>query len=228
MKFLVVSDIHANMDALEEVLKHANKIGYDKIVCLGDIVGYGPNPNEVVEWARAEAEKGMSIVTGNHDIDISRDTDIDGYNPDACNAIMIQRNIVTDDNKNFLRSLQTNAHDTEHGLHFVHGSPRTWDEYVFMPWQVEQCNKYIIGNTCFIGHTHYPHIWKTKEEKVIVNVGSVGQPRDNNPNSCAVIFDTDTKHIEHFRTEYDVKKVQDKMRKQKYSQYLIQRLAHGN
>lgn len=228
MRFLIVSDIHANMDALEQVLSRANSLKYDRIACLGDLVGYGPNPNEVVEWAKQEAEKGMIIVTGNHDIDISKDTDISGYNPDACAAIIIQRNIVTESNKEFLRKLPTQAHNTEYGLHFVHGSPVSWDEYVFMQWQTERCDKYIIGNTCFIGHTHCPKIWNLKNGKVLVNVGSVGQPRDNNPNSCAVIFDTDTKHIEHFRTEYDIKKVQDKMIKQGYSQYLITRLAHGN
>jgi putative phosphoesterase len=227
MRLLILSDIHANLDALESVLMYADKKGYDKIVCLGDVVGYGPNPNETVAWAKREVEKGMIIVKGNHDDDISTDTDVSWYNYDAGNAILIQRNIVTEDNKTFLRNLPLEACDKEYGLHFVHGSPNHWKEYIMMHDDASACFKQIQGEISFIGHTHFPAVWRDMGKLRIINAGSVGQPRDNNPNPCAVLFDTDTKKFEHFRIQYNIKAVQEKMKEQGYTPYLINRLAKG-
>ena len=228
-RWLIISDVHANMDALTTCLEKAKQIGYDKIACLGDLVGYGPNPNEVVAWA-IETQKNdpdSVFVMGNHDESISNlNFDISCYNPHARYAIQFQRKQITDATRKFLSSLP--KHAKSDGLQFVHGSPINWDDYILSVEDAVWAVKSVTESVCFVGHTHVPNIWlNDKCEIKIINVGSVGQPRDGNPESCFMIYDLNTKIPLYTRVPYDVKAVQDKMTELEISDHLIRRLANG-
>ena len=229
MRLLILSDIHSNLDALLSVLKHVKEEAeetYEKIVCLGDLVGYGPNPNEVCEWAINEKKNGGIFVMGNHDESISTDCDISDYNPSAKWAIQIQRRMVSELNKKFLRSLPYK--ETFETVMFVHGSPSFWSDYIYDEHDAKSNFRYIKGDICFIGHTHGPDIYRDdKGIPKIVNVGSVGQPRDGDARSCYVIFDTVTKEIITNRCKYDVGLVQEKMRKIEMPAHLVDRIEKG-
>ena len=231
MKFLVISDVHANMIALEAVLNNAKKIGYDKLIFCGDIVGYGPQPNECCEWAKQEQSNGGIFVIGNHDKSISEDGSLAWYNPSAAKAIEIHRSIVTSENKSFLASLPLNHIDEANHIHFVHGSPYQWDDYIQERWEAEAHFKSVIGDICFIGHTHTPAIWKEDGNPKIVNVGSVGQPRDDNPKASFCIYNpsamTDAAKVVIYRVAYDVASVQEKMKNINMPKGLIDRIAKG-
>lgn len=227
MKLLIISDIHGNLDALNAILEKAKGIGYDKLICLGDLVGYGPTPNEIVEWAIDESEKGSIFLKGNHDKDIAGDGDLSWYNPNAAEAITIHRKLVTPQNKEFLKSLPYQLKDDGLNLHFVHGAPRIWDEYILDSFDAKINFPHVFGELCFVGHTHIPIVWKDNDQPKIVNVGSVGQPRDGDPRACFVIYETQNQKIDFHRVEYDIRCVQGKMKKIKMPSYLINRLEKG-
>lgn len=229
MRLLILSDIHSNLEALLAVLKHVKEEAeetYDKIACCGDLVGYGSNPNEVVEWAINEKKNGGIFVMGNHDQSISGDSDTREYNPSARWAIQIQRKMVTEPNKIFLRSLQHRIEFEK--IMFIHGSPSYWEDYIHDEHDARMNFQYIRGNICFIGHTHYPAVYRDEKGiPKIVNVGSVGQPRDGDARACYVIFDTITREIITNRCKYDVDSVQKKMRTIDMPSHLVDRLEKG-
>jgi len=228
VKWLMISDIHSNFDALQTVLSKAKKFKYDRIAVLGDLVGYGPNPNEVVEWAIEERKNGGIFVRGNHDDIIGdKSQDTAWYNYNAALAIQLQRDILTGDNAKFLLALPTST--MEGNMQFIHGSPIGWTEYILYSYEANAGIKAMQGDICFVGHTHCPAVWKDDDLRTkIVNVGSVGQPRDNNPKASFVIFDSETRQSKFHRVTYDVKAVQDKMAAIKgMPPDLIGRLAYG-
>lgn len=229
-KWLIVSDIHSNIEALNACIDFSKTIQYDRFACLGDLVGYGPNPNEVVAWAIAQkASRPDSVfIMGNHDLMISDSSlSLFGYNPSAREAIESQRKILNDTSKEFLLSLKENVIVDD--LHFTHGSPCQWDEYISNSWDAQYAMGCINGNTCFIGHTHRPEEWLSTDGFLkIINVGSVGQPRDGDPRSCTALYDSVTKSVEFFRVEYDIKAVQTKMEAINSPKRLIERLETGN
>ena len=228
MKWLIISDIHSNLDALDIVLARAKKFHYDRMACLGDLVGYGPNPNEIVEWAKGETKSGSIFVRGNHDDVIGDKTkDTTWYNPAAELAIKLQRKMLTDDNAKFLTDLPLSA--LENDIQFIHGSPGGWDEYITYSSEAEYGISCMKGYMCFIGHTHSPAVWKDDDLRPkIINVGSVGQPRDDNPKACFVIFDSVTKEFKFHRAQHDVAAVQKKMSAiEGMPPSLIERLKEG-
>lgn len=224
-RWLILSDIHGNMEALLACLEKAKEIGYDRIACLGDLVGYGPEPNEVVDWIKGE--KDAVCVCGNHDrtiADIS--LSVLDYTPLARKSMELQRKLVNESSREFLLSLPEFV--IVNYLHFVHGSPLLWDDYILRPSDAWAAMPYVKGDICFIGHTHSPRQWKDDDGNIrIVNVGSVGQPRDENPHSSFVIFDEQQNKIDNIRVKYDIEKVQEKMKKLNISDVLIKRLRYG-
>ncbi len=226
MKRAIISDIHGNFEALTAVLARIEELGLDEIICLGDIIGYGPDPIRCLDTVM---QRCRLTILGNHDQ--AAIFDPEGFNPVAMRAILWTRQQLEDAPAgqqsdlrwDFLGELPR-RHDEGKHL-FVHGSPRDpTNEYVFPEMGF---NKAVMGHfmsrfeqTCFQGHTHIPGRFteaagfQTPEElgddfsldgdKSLINVGSVGQPRDENPKSCFVVLDTDANTARYERVEYDI------------------------
>lgn len=232
MKRALISDIHGNYEALTAVLEFISSIGVEEIVCLGDIIGYGPDPIKCLDLVMNHCQL---TILGNHDQAALFDPE--GFNPVAMRAIFWTREQLeseegqaADARWDFLGELPR-CHDGGKYL-FVHGSPRDpTNEYVF-PEHVYEKNRMEallkrFEQYCFQGHTHIPgvftesgsfiqpeqrdHFFKLDQEKCMINVGSVGQPRDENPKSCFVVLDTDEDTVQYHRIEYDVQKTRQKI-----------------
>jgi len=219
LKIGVISDIHSNLEGLNTALDYL-KGKVDKIHCLGDIVGYGACPNECLELVREATEV---AIRGNHDsatIDLMLSI---GFNPIAKEAVYWTREVLSDDNLKWLKSLKE-AEDTEVS-HLAHGSLKDPLIYIFCEYDARESFQYQTKQVAFIGHTHvseYYHLDVESESinrtecfsggvikledggKYLVNVGSVGQPRDGNPELSFGIFDVDSKEIEIVRLPYDI------------------------
>ncbi len=228
MKVAFIADPHGNLPALEAVL---NEIGNLKIFCCGDLVGYNPFPNEVIEMLR---NKKIPCILGNHDfVAAENDTSVfkrielkEGFNPVAYKAIEWTQKNLKPENLKFLKSLPL-FYETK-DFYMVHGSPRNpLEEYIFPhhPY-MESFLEGIKQNLLVLGHTHQPMI-KKFGEKTILNPGSVGQPRDGNPKASFAIYDTKTQEAEIKRVEYDIEKVADKILESGLPQELAMRLFHG-
>ena len=234
LKRALISDIHANLEALRVVLDDISDQGVSEIVCLGDIVGYGPNPCECLDEIMQRCH-GRCIL-GNHDQAALFDPD--GFNPVALRAVYWTREQLDkghggrariDARWEFLGELpRMQVQDDD--LTFVHGSPREpTNEYVF-PEDIYNHRKMdtlfgLISKYCFQGHTHIPGIftsqmefitpddcgykYRLRDEKTMINVGSVGQPRDNDPRCCYVIYDGD--YVIFRRLEYPIDAVREKI-----------------
>jgi predicted phosphodiesterase len=234
VKRAIISDIHGNFEALTAVMGRIGEIGVDEIICLGDIIGYGPDPLQCLDTVIAKCQL---TILGNHDQ--AAIFDPEGFNPVAMKAIYWTREQLENDTSDleqadrrwdFLGELPR-RHDEGEYL-FVHGSPRDpTNEYVFPETVYEQDLLSSLMSrfekVCFQGHTHIPgvftesgsfitpedrdHLIQLNEEKCMINVGSVGQPRDGNPKSCFVILDTEKKIVEYHRVEYDAETTRDKI-----------------
>jgi len=234
MKRALISDIHGNLEALEAVMDDIGEAGVDEIYCLGDIIGYGPNPCECLDRVIEDCQ---TTILGNHDQAALFDPD--GFNPMALQAIYWTRdqldngpgsNQQVNRRWDFLGELPRKIDQGQ--FLFVHGSPRDpTNEYIF-PEDIFNQRKIesLFGKVeqfAFCGHTHLPGVFTTdcefvrpdqcdhkfylKREKLIINVGSVGQPRDEDNRSCYVILDADAMTIEYRRVDYDRQKTAQKI-----------------
>jgi len=225
-KVLVISDVHANITALEAVLADAGKV--DQVWCLGDIAGYGPDPNECIERVRALPE--LICMMGNHDYAAIGNMPLEVFNIDAKKALLWQREKLTEASREFLRTLAQEPKVCG-SITLVHGSPRDpiW-EYI-MNTLVARINlDFFYTLWCLVGHSHFQAVFQyhaeTDEmsiqvpvpaeryelkERAILNPGSVGQPRDRDPRAAYAIFDPKAKIWEPHRVEYDIKSVQKRI-----------------
>jgi predicted phosphodiesterase len=226
MRILVLSDIHANLTALETVLENAGVV--DAVWCLGDIVGYGPDPNECV--ARIRGLPNLVCLLGNHDAAALSRIPIETFNTDARRSIEWMQEILAKESYAFLSELPETVVAGQVTL--VHGSPRNpvW-EYILDIHTAEQNLGYFDTQLCMVGHTHLPIAyiedletkalhWKIPAEgeviqlntRAIVNPGSVGQPRDHDPRASYGIFYPENNGWEIHRVEYDIRAVQKRIR----------------
>jgi len=241
MKALIISDIHANLTALEAVLKDAGH--YDTTWMLGDVVGYGPDPNECI--ARLKELPDLICLLGNHDAATLGLIDTAAFNRSASLAIQWTKDTISPANLSYLDSLPKIA---RHGdITLAHGSPRQpiWEYLLDIRTATENFG-YFETSYCFVGHTHLPTIYHLPEERnvaelivpepghsislsprSIVNPGSVGQPRGHDSRASYAIFDFETNTIEHHRVGYDIGSVQNRMRKAGLPRRHITRLAEG-
>jgi predicted phosphodiesterase len=237
MRIAVLSDIHGNLPALEAVLAELRP--YDAVWHLGDIVGYGPQPNEVV--ARLVAE-GATGVRGNHDSAAIGELATDDFNDDAAAALEWTTANIGADTAAWLRA-QPGRREAD-GFTLVHGSPRdpTW-EYVYSIGTARANMTLFDTSYCLVGHTHVPLAFVAAGvgattvtppaplvldgQRAIVNPGSVGQPRDGDPRASAMILDTETMSIEWHRVVYPIEPVQRLMREAGLPARLITRLDYG-
>ncbi len=242
MRILVISDIHANLTAFETVLDDA-KGSWEYVWCLGDVVGYGPDPNECVELLKTLPHL---CLAGNHDWAALGRLDIRTFNPDARRAVNWTREMLTPENTAYLEALPTTFVIGQYTL--AHGSPRepVW-EYILEPIVASLNFSHFETPYCLVGHTHQPVIYELLNDqgdtdmvapayntmrqlngrRVIINPGSIGQPRDQNPDAAYAILDVERNTWEHRRIPYDVASVQKRMAKADLPERLIARLAHG-
>lgn len=241
MRALVISDIHANLVALETVLRDAP--AHDAVWCLGDLVGYGPNPNECVECVRGLP--GLKCLVGNHDKAVLGEIPINTFNTDARASIGWTQHVTSPETLAYLRALPEREYFGEFTL--VHGSPRqpVW-EYILDRYIAQENFSFIRTRYCLVGHTHLPVIYqeigpgecreefpdyfqsrRLNSERMILNPGSVGQPRDSNPDASYALLDTKTSTWEYRRVPYDIAATQSRMRAAYLPERLIVRLAHG-
>ena len=241
MKTLLISDIHANLNALEAVLAEAGNV--EAVWCLGDLVGYGPDPNECVE--RIAGLPNLRCVLGNHDAAALHQIDVDAFNPEARAALLWTQQRLTEANAAFLRSLPEMVEVDQ--ITLVHGSPRqpVW-EYLLDTRTASINFEYFDTLYCFVGHTHLPVIYYLPDDqrmahlivpedttqvtlapRAIINPGSVGQPRDRDPRAAYALLDMQDYTWEWHRVAYDIASVQERMTQEHLPERHIVRLAAG-
>jgi predicted phosphodiesterase len=243
MKFLIVTDIHGNREALEAVLKDARS-QYDRIVCLGDIVGYGADPNFIVDWARANVS---AIVRGNHDAVCAGLESLSRFNDAAADAAAWSRRVLSPKNLAYLKRLPAGPFLYE-GFDLAHGSPFGEYDYLCSTSDVAAIRGRMTTPLTFFGHTHDQGGFQIKRNgkvnvinpqslpmglvlaprsKYLVNPGSVGQPRDRNPDAAYAIYAPAERKIEFRRVEYDAKAAGKKIVKAGLPERLAARLLVG-
>jgi predicted phosphodiesterase len=246
MRFLVLSDIHANSTALEASLAAAEG-RWERALCLGDVVDYGPDPNEVTERVKALAP---FIIRGNHDKVVTELADIEDFNPLAQIAARWTREHLRSDNFTYIAQLPAGPAHTD-GLTMVHGAYHDEDEYVFAPAQAMGGLLESPSAVTFFGHTHYQGGFSYRDGQIgviylppepgpqfaalrlepgtryLLNPGSIGQPRDGDPRAAFAIADLDHQVIEFWRVPYDIAAVQERMQSAGLPHPLIERLAAG-
>jgi diadenosine tetraphosphatase ApaH/serine/threonine PP2A family protein phosphatase len=242
MRYAILADIHGNLVAFTAVLQDIERRGgFDRIWCLGDIVGYGPEPHACIELLQ---QYDHICVAGNHDWAAIGMIDILDFNEDAALANQWTSQQLTEKDKEYLKSLPQVI--SEYDFSLAHGSPREplW-EYLFSTRAAEENLELFTTRFCLVGHSHIPLIFEQlpeevkltkldadaiislKENRLIINPGSVGQPRDHDPRASYVIYDSDTGILYHHRVEYDIEATQEKMLQEKLPEFLILRLNHG-
>ncbi len=244
MLVLVISDIHANLAALEAVLADARQFSYEAIWCLGDIVGYGPEPEECINRIRA---LGASTVVGNHDWAVAGRMDINDFNPEAGRVVMWTRGQLSVESMAWLDDLPSKP-QVAGDFTLTHGSPRNpvW-EYVLNPGVARANFAHFDTPYCLVGHTHVPALYRSEDgfrmsalsprpgkprpladnERAILNPGSVGQPRDNDPRAAYAILDTVEKTWLSCRVSYPIEITQAHMLAAGLPERLISRISYG-
>jgi predicted phosphodiesterase len=225
MRILIISDIHANITALNAVLELAGS--FDAVWCLGDLVGYGPDPNACIEKIRSLPN--LTCILGNHDAATLNHIDTTNFNPEAREAIFWTQNQLSESNVAFLKNLPEKV--VVEGITLAHGSPRhpVW-EYLLDNRTARHSFDYFDTDYCLVGHTHLPVIYTliddhnparlmvpepntslTLKPRAIINPGSVGQPRDRDPRAAFAIFEPQLATWEYRRVAYDINDVQARM-----------------
>lgn len=227
MRTLIISDIHANLTALSTVLEDAKP--YDRVWCLGDVVGYGPDPNECVE--RLRDLSGFKCVKGNHDAAVLGEIAKSAFNYEARASLEWLESKLRLQNRRWLESLEDRLYLED--ITLVHGSPRNpvWEYVMDLQAALENMSEFDT-KLCLVGHTHIPCVYQMSGERIestrlyamasdmsfkldqraIVNPGSVGQPRDHDPRSSYLIHDSEADEWIYHRVRYDVEKVQERIR----------------
>ncbi|MDX1662973.1 MAG: metallophosphoesterase family protein [Candidatus Promineifilaceae bacterium] len=240
-RLLIISDIHANLAAFEAVLEDASG-EWDEIWCLGDIVGYGPDPNECAALLR---EHDHISLSGNHDWAVLGRLDISAFNSEAQNAIRWTQQTITAETRAYLERLPATLVEAPFTL--AHASPRqpVW-EYILDRSTASLNFAHFDTRFCLVGHTHAPVIFKEVDEghvktyqpqystptplggnRLIINPGSVGQPRDSDPRAAYALLDTEQMTWEHRRVAYRVAATQERMASLGLPRRLVARLEHG-
>ena len=239
MPYLILSDIHGNWEALEAVLADAGR-QYDRLLCLGDLVGYGADPNAVTEWAREHA---AVAIRGNHDKACAGMDPLEDYNPSAKASADWTRRELTPENRAYLERLPSGPLPYE-GLDLVHGSPAGEDEYLLSLTDVAMARESIGAPLTFFGHTHVQGgflVGRTAVKRIVprermevepdyhflVNPGSVGQPRDGDWRAAYAVYSPIEREVEFRRVAYDVDRAAAKIRAAGLPVFLATRLYEG-
>ena len=239
-RYAILSDIHGNLEALQEVLSKCRELDIDQYISLGDVVGYNACPRECMKIVR---DLGCPVVMGNHDHYVSSCRDLADFNPHAAAVIEWTREQLGADELEYLSTLPFTV--TTAGISLVHATmdgPQDFG-YVFDHLQAEAHFSHQVTPLCFHGHTHCPMIYEKQigavyridaqdfklpiGRKYFINVGSVGQPRDGDPRAAYVVYDQATRLVKFRRLEYDVQSAQERIRRAGLPERLAERLALG-
>ena len=243
MRYAILSDIHANLEAFRAVLARIAELGADRMLCLGDVVGYHADPNACVDLVRSGD---MACVMGNHDAAACGIKEPDSFNPAARAAVLWTREVLTAENKEFLRDLPRHLQFGDMVL--CHGSINDTDQYIFKDTEVREnlAAMETLPNkpqVCFYGHTHMKAAYSlgggvlsrvlsdkillTGGTQYLINPGGVGQPRDGDPQTPFLIYDTADRTVVFHRVEYDIAACQRKILRAGLPARLAERLAMG-
>ena len=252
MRYLILSDIHSNLEALQAVWEAAEG-AYDQLICCGDLVGYGPDPDAVVDWVRQHV---TAVVRGNHDKACSGIIGTDDFTEDARVSALWTRDHLTPENRSYLQSLPKGPRDIEGQFGILHGTPRDEDEYIPDTWAAAGMFEFLKHRVSFFGHTHLQggfvksrrRITEVRlkpvtrraasgirargvleiqaEETYYLNPGSVGQPRDRDRRAAFAIYDTDGL-VEYGRVHYDIETTTNKILEAGLPEFLAYRLGIG-
>jgi diadenosine tetraphosphatase ApaH/serine/threonine PP2A family protein phosphatase len=246
MRYLVLTDIHANLEALEACLADARDRRCEQTLVLGDLVGYGADPNGVID--RVLALKPTAIVRGNHDKVACGLEQAEGFNAVAKSAAKWTLDVLTPEYRDWLANLPQGPTQVDDLVEICHGSPFDEDAYIFDELDALRALKLSTRPLCLFGHTHYPITFELSSEtiesvgsssasetlvqlrdgcKYLINPGSVGQPRDGDPRAAYAIVDTTERRVELLRSPYNVEEAQAKVVRAGLPEVLAQRLAVG-
>ncbi|HEY6168154.1 MAG TPA: metallophosphoesterase family protein [Verrucomicrobiae bacterium] len=239
MRYAIIGDIHANLEALDVVMADAKAQRCTHYACVGDVVGYNANPKECLDLIRG---MGMPCVKGNHDEYCSATATLEGFNPHAAEAVEWTRRQLTEEDQQWLRDLKYMRLVANFSMvHATLDGPQRWG---YVADRMTAAASFTYQNTavCFFGHTHLPLAFirdsqvrggtysKFRVEpgrKYFINVGSVGQPRDGNPKAAYVVYDMNENTVELRRLDYDIPAAQAKIRAAGLPERLAERLAYG-
>jgi diadenosine tetraphosphatase ApaH/serine/threonine PP2A family protein phosphatase len=239
MPHLILSDLHGNLEALEAVLADAEGL-YDRILCLGDLVGYGADPNAIVDWTRKNVPV---IIRGNHDKAGAGLDDLETFSPLARASAWWTRTVLTPESRSYLERLPRGPLPYE-GIDLVHGSPADEDEYLISTEDVLPVRAYLVARATFFGHTHIQGGFLLAQRTAmripaagvlqieqkyfyLVNPGSVGQPRDGDPRAAYALYSPEDRTVEFRRAPYDVDRAAAKIRAAGLPDFLAARLHEG-
>jgi predicted phosphodiesterase len=245
MKYLILSDIHANREALAAVLAHVSRKRWDRAVVLGDLVGYGANPNQTVDLVRSL--KPLVAIRGNHDKVCSGIEDGEMFNRVALQAAQWTRRRLTPSNLRWLRDLPEGPVVVDGAFAIAHGTPIDEDAYIFGEIEALNVFRQTAFPLCFFGHSHFPVVFGLSPDAIqtmlsrgpafhvklepgvryLVNPGSIGQPRDGNPLASFAMYDSDKKTVGIYRVPYRVERAQKKILDAGLPRPLADRLALG-
>jgi len=245
MRYLIFTDIHGNLEAFLIFLKFAQKHKIDHYLFLGDLVGYGASPNEIIQKIRVL--KPISTIRGNHDKAVCEIDTVQTFNPIAASAIHWTRQNILKKNLTYLDRLKKGPLIINDEISICHGAPFDEDHYIFGEFDAAEAFLHVKTPICFFGHTHFPFVYTEKDHfvegtfltgnsneikiekgtKYLINPGSIGQPRDRNSRAAWAIYDSKTKKIKFFRLEYDIDEAQRKIIEANLPPALAERLSVG-
>ena len=241
MRYGIIADIHSNLEALRSVLKALEDKAIDKYICVGDVVGYGADPKECLQIVR---ELCPDTVAGNHDYGAIELLNLDYFNPQAKEAILWTKEQLNEEEVSYLKGLElTQKEDNFLIVHATPLSPEEWN-YINSTFTAFQNFRGFEEKVCFVGHSHIPIVFSldpggrcnyafeteihiADDQRYIINVGSVGQPREGNPLASFAVYDTDTSEMEINRVEYDVETAKKKIVDAGLPRELAFRLSSG-
>lgn len=243
MKYLIITDVHGNGDALRAALEEAETLGYDEVLMLGDLVGYGAEPNEVIDLI-VGLKTPCWVIRGNHDKVISGVDDGESFNSVALLAARWTAERLTEDNLTYLKALPQGPREVADGVVICHGSPHDEDEYVLSSDQTVSIFEHTVSRLIFFGHTHVPTLAVSDSLQIevptagtvipvepgrryLVNPGSVGQPRDRDARAAFMTYDADAGRLEWHRLEYPLSRAQERIYDAGLPSILAHRLGLG-
>lgn len=243
MRIAIISDIHGNLEALTSIFEDIDSQNINEVVCLGDVIGYGPNPNECIKIVR---DRCPIVIQGNHDAAALDSELMNNFNSNAKAAMEWTKKILTEESYEFLQSLPLRIiSEDKTYVHATPFEPKRW--YYITSLEEAAFNfQYFQTKFCFVGHTHIPviimiglnnrikvvqeqqfHYGAHKDSQFLINVGSSGQPRDRNPKVSYGILDSEQETFEFRRLDYDMESCQKKMIAANFPEFLYTRLAEG-
>ncbi len=245
MRYLIFSDIHGNLESLLALLNFIKKRRIDHFIFLGDLVGYGASPNEIME--KIQLISPISMIRGNHDKAVCGLDSVQTFNPIAASAIHWTKEKILKKNMNFLCKLKKGPLIVHNHITICHGAPFDEDHYIFGEFDASEAFLHLKTPLCFFGHTHFPFVYIEKDNVVegtflmgsynelrleknvnyLINPGSIGQPRDRDNRSACAIYDSNTRKIMFYRFEYDIREAQRKIIEAGLPIALAERLSLG-